>query len=53
MSADFLESSEDTCPNCGHFTDGDSICPNCGAVLKSNDEFSDFDGDDGMADDDF
>lgn len=45
---------EENCPNCGQYTEGESICPNCGAILGKDDD-DDLDGfdDDDEDDDDF
>jgi transcription initiation factor TFIIIB Brf1 subunit/transcription initiation factor TFIIB len=57
MPRDFDDdNSEEYCPNCGQYTEGEPVCPNCGAVLKDSqqdemDGFHETDGDD--ADDDF
>lgn len=46
------EQEEDSCPNCGQPTEGESVCANCGAILgEDDDELDGFDDDDD--DDDF
>lgn len=46
------EQEEDSCPNCGQLTEGDSVCPNCGAILgEVDDELEGFDDDDDEDDD--
>lgn len=52
MALRVKEQEEDSCPNCGQCTDGDSVCPNCGAILgEVDDELDGFDDDDDDDDD--